>query len=113
MLLIYAFTVALGNAGKALSVFLLVIQISSAGGSYPLQLLPEWFQNVSPWLPATYTVRSFRAAIAGIYEADYWIALGTLLLFIIPALILGVVLRRPFAKYTASLNEALAKTKMM
>ena len=113
MLLIYAFTVALGNAGKALSVFLLVIQISSAGGSYPLQLLPEWFQNVSPWLPATYTVRAFRAAIAGIYEADYWIALGTLLLFIIPALILGVVLRKPFAKYTASLNEALAKTKMM
>lgn len=113
ILLIYAFTVALGNAGKALSVFLLVIQISSAGGSYPLQLLPEWFQNVSPWLPATYTVRAFRAAIAGIYEADYWIALGTLLLFIIPALILGVVLRKPFAKYTASLNEALAKTKMM
>lgn len=113
MLLIYAFTVALGNAGKALSVFLLVIQISSAGGSYPLQLLPEWFQNVSPWLPATYTVRAFRAAIAGIYQADYWTALGALLLFIIPALILGVVLRKPFAKYTSSLNEALAKTKMM
>lgn len=113
MLLIYALTVALGNAGKALSVLLLVMQISSAGGSYPLQLLPEWFQNVSPWLPATYTVRAFRAAIAGIYEADYWIALGTLLLFIIPALILGVVLRKPFAKYTSSLDEALAKTKMM
>lgn len=113
MLLIYAFTVALGNAGKALSVFLLVIQISSAGGSYPLQLLPEWFQNISPWLPATYTVRAFRAALAGIYQADYWIALATLLLFIIPALILGVVLRKPFAKYTSSLNEALAKTKMM
>lgn len=113
MLLIYALTVALGNTGKALAVFLLVIQISSAGGSYPLQLLPGWFQSISPWLPATYAIDAFRGAIAGIYEADYWIALGTLLLFIIPALILGVVLRKPLAKYTSSLNEALAKTKMM
>ncbi|PQM73559.1 YhgE/Pip domain-containing protein [Corynebacterium sp. J010B-136] len=113
MLLIYALTVALGNTGKALAVFLLVIQISSAGGSYPLQLLPHWFQSVSPWLPATYAIRAFRSALAGIYDADYWIAIATLLLFIIPALILGVILRKPLAKYTSSLNEALAKTKMM
>ena len=113
MLLVYALTVALSNAGKALAVFLLVIQISSAGGSYPLQLLPHWFQSVSPWLPATYSIRAFRSALAGSYCADYWIALATLLLFIIPALILGVVLRKPLANYTSGLNKALAKTKMM
>lgn len=113
MLLVYALTVALSNAGKALAVFLLVIQISSAGGSYPLQLLPHWFQSVSPWLPATYSIRAFRSALAGSYGADYWIALAMLLLFIIPALILGVVLRKPLANYTSGLNKALAKTKMM
>ena len=113
MLLVYALTVALSSAGKALAVFLLVIQISSAGGSYPLQLLPHWFQSVSPWLPATYSIRAFRSALAGSYGADYWIALATLLLFIIPALILGVVLRKPLANYTSGLNKALAKTKMM
>ena len=113
MLLVYALTVALSNAGKALAVFLLVIQISSAGGSYPLQLLPHWFQSVSPWLPATYSIRAFRSALAGSYGADYWIALATLLLFIIPALILGVVLRKPLANYTSGLNKALAKTKIM
>lgn len=113
MLLVYALTVALSNAGKALAVFLLVIQISSAGGSYPLQLLPHWFQSVSPWLPATYSIRAFRSALAGSYGADYWIALATLLLFIIPALILGVVLRKPLANYTSGLNKALVKTKMM
>ena len=113
MLLVYALTVALSNAGKALAVFLLVIQISSAGGSYPLQLLPHWFQSVSPWLPATYSIRAMRSALAGSYGADYWIALAMLLLFIIPALILGVVLRKPLANYTSGLNKALAKTKMM
>ncbi len=113
MLLVYALTVALSNAGKALAVFLLVIQISSAGGSYPLQLLPHWFQSVSPWLPAPYSIRAFRSALAGSYGADYWIALATLLLFIIPALILGVVLRKPLANYTSGLYKALAKTKMM
>src|SRR5699024_1401413 len=74
MLLIYALAVALGNAGKALAVFLLVIQLSSAGGSYPLQLLPHWFQSMSPWLSPTYAIRAFRSALAGIYQGDFWIA---------------------------------------
>src|SRR5690606_13144687 len=40
-LLIYTAVVALGNAGKALAVLVLVIQVSGSGGAYPLQLLPE------------------------------------------------------------------------
>ena len=46
-LLIYSFVAAFGNAGKALGVLLLVIQISASGGSYPLPLLPQWFQDIS------------------------------------------------------------------
>ncbi len=94
-LIVYTAVVAFGNAGKALSVLLLVIQISGSGGAYPLQLLPDWFQSISPFLPATYAVNMVRSAIAGVYQADFWWALGALALFIIPALLLGLVLRRP------------------
>ncbi len=58
MMIIYTFVVSFANAGKALGVLLLVIQVSSAGGAYPLQLLPEWFQNISPWLPAISGLRA-------------------------------------------------------
>ncbi|QPK79297.1 YhgE/Pip domain-containing protein [Corynebacterium lizhenjunii] len=113
MFLIYALVAALANAGKALAVLLLVIQISSSSGAYPLHLLPEWFQNISPWLPATYAIRAFRAAIAGTYHGDFWLSLLALLAFVIPTLLLGTVLRKPLEAYTTKLNSALESTKLM
>lgn len=112
-LTIYTLVVAFGNAGKALSVLLLVIQISGSGGAYPLQLLPEWFQNVSPFLPATHAVTALRAAIAGIYRADFWMALLWLALFVLPVLLLGLVLRRPLISFNRKLAAALESTKLM
>ncbi|KIP51614.1 YhgE/Pip domain-containing protein [Leucobacter komagatae] len=112
-IIVYTFVVAFGNAGKALAVLLLVIQISGSGGAYPLELLPVWFQNISPFLPATYAIEALRAAVAGIYGGDFWIALGMLLLFVLPALLLGLVLRRPMIPFNRGLMEALESTKLM
>lgn len=112
-LIVYTAVVAFGNAGKALCVLLLVIQISGSGGAYPLQLLPDWFQNISPFLPATYAIQAMRAAIAGVYAADFWISLLLLALFIVPALLLGLVLRRPLIAYNRGMSEALESTKLM
>ena len=112
-LIVYTLVVAFGNAGKALAVLLLVIQISGSGGAYPLELVPEWFQNISPLLPATYAIGAMRSAIAGVYATDFWIALGMLALFALPALLLGVVLRRPLITYNRGLTQALESTKLM
>lgn len=112
-LLIYTAVVAFGNAGKALAVLVLVIQISGSGGAYPLQLLPDWFQGISPFLPATHAVGAMRAAIAGTYGGDFWISLGLLAAFIIPALLLGLVLRRPLISFNRGLVEAMESTRLM
>lgn len=112
-LIVYTTVVAFGNAGKALSVLLLVIQISGSGGAYPLQMLPQWFQNISPFLPATHAVDALRAAIAGTYGADYWIDLGLLSLFSLAALLLGLVLRKPLIKGNRKLIAAIESTKLM
>ncbi|HCJ50074.1 MAG TPA: YhgE/Pip domain-containing protein [Microbacterium sp.] len=112
-LIVYTAVVTFGNAGKALCVLLLVIQISGSGGAYPLQLLPDWFQNISPFLPATYAIQALRSAIAGVYAADFWISLLHLVLFIVPALLLGLVLRRPLIAYNRGMSEALESTKLM
>ena len=113
MLIIYSLVITFDSAGKALAVLLLVIQVSGSGGAYPLPLLPEWFQNVSPWLPATYGIDAFRSAIAGIYEADILRELGMLLIFAIPALILGLFLRPAMDNYHKRLQKAIKKTKVM
>ncbi len=112
-LIVYTFVVAFGNAGKALAVLLLVIQISGSGGAYPLQLLPPWFQGVSPFVPATHAISAIRSAIAGTYGADFWTALGLLAAFALPALLLGLVLRRPLISFNRGLVDAMASTKLM
>jgi putative membrane protein len=109
----YTLVVSFGEAGKALGVVLLVFQISAGGGAYPLSVLPQWFQNLSPFLPVTHATNAVRSAIGGIYQGDYWISLGQLLLFILPVLLLGLVLRRPLVGFNKDLALALEGTKLM
>lgn len=112
-LITYTLVVSFGEAGKAIAVFLLVVQISAGGGAYPLSVLPQWFQNISPFLPVTHATNAVRSAIAGIYQGDYWISLGWLALFIVPALLIGLALRLPLIVMNANLNRALESTKLM
>lgn len=113
MLMIYTLVISFDSAGKALSILLLVLQISGASGAYPLPLLPDWFHTISPWLPATYAVDAQRSAIAGVYHGDIWRSLGMLLLFTIPTLILGLWLRRFMDGYHRRLQRAIESTKVM
>ena len=111
--LIYTLVVSFGNAGKAVGVFLLVVQISGAGGAYPLQMLPAFFQNISPFLPATHAINALRSAIAGIYGNDYWISMGYLALFIVPTLLLGLVLRKPLVSFNHKFVTAVESTRLI
>lgn len=97
--LIDALVSAFANLGKALAVILLIMQVTGCGGSYPLQILPAFVQNLSPWLPATHVVNAMRGAMFGVWANDYWIQMGELALFIIPAAIIGLGLRKTFAKF--------------
>lgn len=111
--IVYTLVVALSNAGKAVAVVLLVLQISAAGGAYPLELLPQWFQNISPWLPATYAINLMRSAIAGIYAGDFAYNLLIILVFLIPNLVLGLVLRHTIAGRIHDMTKEIEKTKVM
>ncbi|MDU5541969.1 YhgE/Pip domain-containing protein [Varibaculum cambriense] len=111
--IVYTLVVALANAGKALAVLLLVLQISAAGGAYPLELLPQWFQNISPLLPATYAINLMRSAIAGIYAGDFAYNLLIILVFLIPNLVLGVVSRHTIAGRIHDTAQKIEKTKVM
>ena len=113
MLIVHALVIAFDSAGKALAVLLLIVQVSGSGGAYPLTLLPGWFQSISPWLPATYAIDAFRSAIAGVYEGDIYRDLLLLLLFAIPALVLGLWLRRAMDSYHQRLQKGIRETRVM
>ncbi|MEE3920066.1 hypothetical protein V2I01_22965 [Micromonospora sp. BRA006-A] len=51
---------ALGPAGRLAALALLMLQLTSSGGTYPVQTSPGFFQAIHPWLPMTYVVDGLR-----------------------------------------------------
>ncbi|HEV8568157.1 MAG TPA: YhgE/Pip domain-containing protein [Actinoplanes sp.] len=56
---------ALGPAGRIVALALLMLQLTSSGGTYPVQTTPAFFQAIHPLLPMTYVVEALRHAIDG------------------------------------------------
>lgn len=56
---------ALGTAGKFVAIVLLMLQLTSSAGTFPIQIVPRFFQVISPVLPMTYVVAGLRQAISG------------------------------------------------
>lgn len=111
--IMYTLVVSFGNIGKAIGMLLLVFQVSGSAGSYPIQVLPDFMQAISPFLPITHAIRAMRAAIAGIYQNDFWVEIGILLAFTLPLLLLGLVLRKPLTGLNRWISEQLERTKLI
>lgn len=111
--LIYSLVAAFANLGKAITVLLLIVQVTGCGGSFPLQLLPWFVQEISPYLPLTHVVNAMRAAMMGTYGDDFWIQIGQLCLFLIPAALIGLVLRKPLAKFMEWYVEKVESTQLI
>lgn len=111
--IIYALVVSFANLGKAIAVLMLIVQVTGCGGSFPLQILPTFVQFVSPYLPATYVVNAMREAMMGTYGMVFWQQLGGLLLFLIPAALLGLALRKPLEKLMQWYLRQVDKSELM
>lgn len=111
--IIYALTASFGDVGKAIAVLLMVIQVAGSGGSFPVQMLPEGFQAVYPFLPFVHSENAMRAAMFGLYGNDFWMELGLLLSYVVASLVLGLALRRPALKLTEWMEGKLESTKVM
>lgn len=109
----YTLIASFGNVGKAIAVLFLVMQISGSDAAYPLAILPQFLGDVSPWLPVTYSTAALRSAIAGIYQNDYWIAMGKLALFLVPLLIIGFGLRRGLTRFNLWYERKVESTKLI
>ena len=113
VLLIYTLTISFGDVGKAAAVILLVIQVAGSGGTFPIEMAPAVFRKLYPLLPFVHTMNAMRECIAGMYQNTYWREIGTLLLYLIPILLLGLVLRRPVIRLNRFFEEKLEEVKFM
>lgn len=111
--IIYTFTVSFGDVGKAICVVLLVMQVAGSGGTFPIEVAPEIFQKIYPFLPFMHSMTAMRECVAGFYQYTYWAELGIMCLFLLASLFLGLVLRKPVIRLNELFIEKLEDTKLM
>jgi putative membrane protein len=81
------FQVTLGSAvGKVVIIVLLMVQLASAGGTYPIQTTPDFLQAISPYMPMTYVVNGLREAITGGIETRFWVSVAVLIAIFVVSL---------------------------
>ncbi len=56
---------AFGAVGKLISIVLLMLQLTSAGGTFPVEMVPGFFQALNPYLPMSYVVLGLRQTVSG------------------------------------------------
>lgn len=112
-LLIYSLAIAFGDVGKAVVVVIMVMQIAGSSGTFPIELLPEIYQKIYRFFPFPYAIDAMRECICGLYGDYYITQLAFLLLFAAAALLIGLLVRRPFMGLNHFMEEKLEETELL
>lgn len=112
-LLIYSLAISFGDVGKAIVVVIMVMQIAGSSGTFPIELLPAIYQKIYRFFPFPYAIDAMRECICGMYGNYYWQQIGFLLLFAAAALLIGLLVRRPFMGLNRFMEEKLEETELL
>ena len=81
MSMIQFFIVHLGDVGKLLSMIFLVLQLTSTGGTFPVEMTPPFFQFINHFVPMSYSIQMLKEVVSG-NNMDYaWQNAGILSIF--------------------------------
>lgn len=89
MAIIQVLTVVLGDVGRFLGLLFLIVQLTSSAGTFPVELLPKFFQTIHEFMPMTYSIKAYRDVIAGDYT-NFMSSLGLLTIVGIICVIISI-----------------------
>ena len=112
-MLMYSLTYAMGTVGEAACVVLMVLQVAGSGGTFPVEVLPKLYQVLYRYMPFQYAMKAVRECIGGMHGNDYWSYVGTLGLFVLFSIFLGLVVSIPCEKLNEMIEEAKEETDLM
>ncbi|MGG3509530.1 YhgE/Pip domain-containing protein [Paenibacillus lautus] len=113
MLIVYTLVSVFGNVGKAMAIVLLVLQLAGAGGTFPIQMTPPFFQALHPYLPFTYAISMMREAVGGILWDIVVRDVLFMLIFAAIALMIGIALKKPINRASGGLVRKAKASKLI
>lgn len=112
-LFMYSLTVAFGNVGEAIAVVVMVIQVAGAGGTFPIEVLPEVYQAIYKFLPFTYCLNAMRACVGGMYQMEYIKDIAILGVYVLISLFIGLIAAIPFRGMNQKIEESKERSKVL
>ncbi|WP_438296987.1 YhgE/Pip family protein [Sporosarcina sp. FA15] len=73
----------LSDAGRFVAILVLILQLTTSAGTFPLELIPAPLQIFNTLLPMTYSVQAFKAAISTGNMSFLWMNNGILIGFMV------------------------------
>ncbi|HIW34676.1 MAG TPA: YhgE/Pip domain-containing protein [Candidatus Paenibacillus intestinavium] len=106
MMLIQLLCVTMDNVGRFIAIVLLILQLTSSAGTFPIELVPNWLQAINPFLPMTYTVTGFKQAISSGDMGLFWSSVWPLLALMISCSLLSYIyMKVSFKKKFQTITE--------
>jgi YhgE/Pip N-terminal domain/YhgE/Pip C-terminal domain len=89
------FLVYVKDFGKFIAIALLILNLTSCGGTFPMETVPKVFNVLYPYMPMTYSVGLLKQAISGAESGATWFNAGILfailVVFMTATILLAVV----------------------
>ncbi|KON89513.1 membrane protein [Sporosarcina globispora] len=79
--LIQFFVTVMGDPGRFVAIIILILQLTTSAGTFPLELIPNALQPISSYLPMTYSVSGLKAVISSGNFGFMWENAVILLIF--------------------------------
>lgn len=89
--IVFFFISLLDDIGKFISMILLIVQISSSAGTFPIETAPNSFISIFPFIPMRYSINIFKEALAGLDKKFFYYNLNILLLILFVFILLNFI----------------------
>jgi putative membrane protein len=91
MAIIQFFVGLLGNPGRYLAIIVLILQLTTSAGTFPLELIPQGLQHLHYALPMAYSLQAFKAVISSGDFSFMWHNVGILCEYMLSFMVLTLV----------------------
>ena len=98
--------VHLKDLGKFLTIVLLILQLTSCAGTFPMETVPKIFNVLYPYMPMTYSVGLFKEAISGTESSDAAYHLIKLMGILVIFMAMTIILSNIKAKRASRIRKA-------
>lgn len=79
------------NVGRFIAIVILILQLTTSAGTFPLELIPDKLKAFNSILPMTYTINGFKAVISSGNYSFMWNSVEKLVIFIIAMCLLSTL----------------------